>query len=201
MTQQTADEVYAAKMKDLFIETVSGKNFYIDSSPFDIHDIASALSKLCRFNGHTKKFYSVAQHSILVADIMENLKLGDPFEGLLHDATEAYLADIPSPWKVLLPEYKALETRLDKRLRAQFKLPEKITDGAKRADFIALYVEANHLIPTGGSNWPAPEGIKEAALDYEKEFGPPTAFYHAAMGHALFLGRFDMLRDAEPIYT
>ncbi len=170
MEYQQSDQVYAEKMKDLFIETCSGRNFYFDSSPFYIDDIACSLSKLCRFNGHCKRFYSVASHCILVWDIMENLKLGDPLEGLLHDATEAYLADIPSPWKVLLPEYKALEQCLDSRLRKQFGLPEKISNGAKKADYLALFIEAKELIPSKGKDWPAQDGIKEEAIEYEKKF-------------------------------
>jgi hypothetical protein len=167
-----ADEVYKEKMTDgLFIELVNGKNFYIDRSPFDINVIASALSKLCRFNGHCVEFYSVAQHCVLVSQIMQDLDLGNPVEGLLHDGTEAYLADIPSPWKVLLPQYKEIESKLDARLREQFKLPSKITEGCKRADIIALFVEADSLMVTKGADWPSQDGIKEVVASYLESFG------------------------------
>jgi len=167
---QQSHEVYAEKMKDVYIETASGKNFYIDSSPFDINDIASALSKLCRFNGHCSQFYSVGSHSFLVCDIMVNLKMGDGFEGLMHDATESILADIPAPIKSLLPEYKTIERRLDSRLREQFGLPKEITNDCKKADYMALFIEANYLIPTKGKDWPAPDGIKAAAEEYMLNF-------------------------------
>jgi hypothetical protein len=157
-------------MKDLFIETNDGEAFYFDRSPFKVIVIASALSKLCRFGGHSTSFYSVAQHSILVADIMANLKLGDPFEGLMHDATEAYLCDIPSPWKVLLPDYKKWEGILEARLRTQFKLPAKITDGCKKADYLALFIEASFLTETKGKDWPAPDGLKEEAVIYMQTY-------------------------------
>lgn len=87
-----------------FIVTSSGRQFsYLDPRPhmIDICDIAHALSQICRFNGHTSLFYSVAQHSLLVADKMIG-SAGERLAGLLHDAAEAYVCDIPSPLKVLL---------------------------------------------------------------------------------------------------
>jgi len=88
-------------LKDRYLSTFTGKKFF----PFaphphqiDIRDIAHGLSLLCRFSGQCPYFFSVAEHSIYVAD---NLKL----EGLLHDASEAYLADLPRPVKIGLPEY------------------------------------------------------------------------------------------------
>jgi len=103
--------------------------------------------------------------------------------------------------KVLLPEYKALETRLDKRLRAQFKLPEKISDGVKQADYIALFVEATTLIPTGGKDWPAPEGIKERANEYIKQFGPPPSFYSSDTAERVFRIHFDIYQYPEATYA
>ena len=100
------------------IETVSGQFvnvFEPKVEMFRIEDIASALSKVSRFNGHTvtEYPYSVAQHSIWVCEYL--LDQGSPhaFTGLMHDATEAYLCDVPRPIKNYLPEYKILETKLD----------------------------------------------------------------------------------------
>ncbi len=65
-----------------------------------IEDIAHSLAYQCRYTGHTRFFYSVAQHCVLMA---ENPDLpGDPLKKLLHDAAEAYIGDIASPWKKLL---------------------------------------------------------------------------------------------------
>ena len=89
-----------------WIETWSGKNFdYVDFNPeaICIEDIAHSLSQKCRFNGHTNNFYSVAQHCL---NVMWNLrKKGYSHEvqllGLLHDAAEAYISDLPSPLKAM----------------------------------------------------------------------------------------------------
>lgn len=90
---------------DNWIQTYTGRKFWpLEPRAEDVRveDIAHALSMICRFGGHCKRFYSVAEHCILVSQ-----QVG--IHGLLHDAAEAYLLDIPSPVKVLLPEYKLAE--------------------------------------------------------------------------------------------
>ncbi|MCL4304315.1 HD domain-containing protein [bacterium] len=88
-------------------QTHSGKRFDI-FNPRDedvcIEDIAHALAHICRFNGHTKKFYSVAEHSLHTARIAAALST-DPrvaWAALMHDAHEAYTCDIPKPWRAQL---------------------------------------------------------------------------------------------------
>src|SRR5271165_5200280 len=101
-------------LKDRYLSTYTGKKFF----PYDprpeqicIEDIAHGLSMLCRFVGQCRFFSSVAEHSIAVARLLPaNLKLF----GLLHDASEAYLADLPRPVKAGLPEYKAIEANVER---------------------------------------------------------------------------------------
>lgn len=144
-----------------WIETQNG-TFHLDSPVFRIDDIAHALGQIARFNGHGKFFYSVAEHSCLVAKLMQELDLGDPLEGLLHDATEAYLSDVPSPFKALLPEWQAVDKRLTYQMRKYYWLPPAITEACKVADTLALFIEAHELMPSRGrlEHWASPEAME-----------------------------------------
>jgi 5'-deoxynucleotidase YfbR-like HD superfamily hydrolase len=97
-----------------WIQTYKGGKFNfenLESNEIDIEDIAHALSMLCRYNGHVKRFYSVAEHSIHVSNVVSNeAKL----YGLLHDATEAYISDIPRPFKLYFEELKKYEQVVEK---------------------------------------------------------------------------------------
>ena len=112
-----------------------------------IEDIAHHLSLLCRFNGGCREFYSVAQHSVHVAQVLpDRLKL----RGLLHDATEAYLGDVVSPLKDCLPQYRAMEATLWRVVCKKFNLP-KISAAdcvaVKQADTVLLVTEWRDLMP------------------------------------------------------
>jgi hypothetical protein len=84
-----------------WIQTYTGRAIYFDRPPradeIDFNDIAVALSRTCRFNGHSRVFYSVAQHSCLVALHQSDPELFLP--ALLHDAHEAYVGDVVTPLK------------------------------------------------------------------------------------------------------
>lgn len=114
------------------LRTYMGKNldvFNPDPSQIDIMDIAHALSNQCRWGGHTRMFYSVAQHSIAVANrLVPSLRV----QGLLHDAAEAYLVDLPRPIKKNISEYSQIEDNLMKVIAAKFEFdypfhPEVLT--------------------------------------------------------------------------
>ena len=93
----------------------------------DIEDIAHSLAHQCRFGGHLPKLYSVAQHSVLCANILIE-QYDDPevaFVGLMHDGSEAYLIDMPTPIKDLLPEYKILENNFMKVIAKKFNFQFK----------------------------------------------------------------------------
>lgn len=108
-----------------------------------VEDIAHALSQIIRFTGHAKVPYSVAQHSLLVAEIA-------PPEhrlwALLHDASEAYLGDVASPLKTLLPQYRELEEKFQKVIAGRFGLPWPIPEEVKHADRVALMTEKRDLL-------------------------------------------------------
>ena len=132
------------------IELVTGGYFYYDKPEWDIGAIAHSLSLQCRYTGQCRKFYSVGEHSVLVSRIMEDLGLGDPMEGLLHDGVESVLSDVARPAKQLLKDYKALDKALDVSLRKTFNLPEAMTEGCMQADALALLLEAKELMPSRG---------------------------------------------------
>lgn len=115
-----------------WMQTFTGKRYWpLDPKVEDIciEDIAAALSKVCRFGGHTKFFYSVAEHSVLVSDF---LPVEYKLWGLLHDASEAYLSDIVKPLKKGMPNYRNLEHRTMKLIAEKFDLlfpaPQPVSD-------------------------------------------------------------------------
>lgn len=108
-----------------------------------LEDIAHALSNICRFGGHSRTFYSVAQHSVLVAELA-------PFrlrkEALLHDATEAYVGDVIKPLKVLLGDvFENIENSFLKAIIKKFDLDDKKLLKVKQCDKEALELEHEYL--------------------------------------------------------
>jgi len=139
------------------IQTVSGKVFnYLDPEPDQIviGDIAHALSRLCRFAGHTQEHYSVAQHSVIMSGLpVDEWQIGcNPVYWrmyvLLHDAAEAYMGDMPSTLKQLIPQFKLIEANVEKAIEERFNLrtDEKIVSVAKHADLRMLATEIEQLM-------------------------------------------------------
>lgn len=120
------------------IKTVSGQYVdLVDPTPEMIHieDIAHALSHMPRFAGHLKHPYSVAQHSLWC---YRNAGITNELEALLHDASEAYLMDVPSPLKDALPKYREIECNLMRVIFQRFGIPYPISDAVKIIDQAAL---------------------------------------------------------------
>ena len=90
----------------------------LDENDWDLVDIATGLARQCRYNGQypiTKGFYSVAEHSVILSKFVEDVFGKDKdacLYALLHDASEAYLSDIMTPFKALMPEYKKIEAKV-----------------------------------------------------------------------------------------
>ncbi|WP_272976002.1 hydrolase [Deinococcus geothermalis] len=143
---------------DAWIQLYSGVAFdLLNPDPATIHpqDIAVALSRQPRFGGHTLRPYSVAQHSLVVAHLLQITGHGPAvvLQGLLHDATEAFVVDVPRPLKALLPEYRVIEDRVWRAVAARFDLPAELGPAVKWADEEALLHEAHHLLPGGPNGW------------------------------------------------
>lgn len=138
-----------------WIQTYTGYPFPIlhpSASDIDIEDIAHALSNLCRFAGHTREFYSVAQHSVLVS---HNLPVEHRLTGLLHDAPEAYIVDIPRPLKHsgMVEGYKTIEDRVWAAIAERFSLSEDMDPSVKQADVRALFTEQRDLMGRPPKPW------------------------------------------------
>lgn len=118
-----------------FMQTFSGRKFWpLDPRAEEVHieDIAHALSMQCRYGGHCTRFYSVAEHSVLMARTFANRDLA--LWALLHDAAEAYVADVPRPLKRFLPGYKEAENKVMTAICDRFGLPHEMPERVKYAD-------------------------------------------------------------------
>jgi len=138
------------------IMTISGTFFeFLKPKPeqIRIEDIAHALSFTCRFSGHISEFYSVAEHCVRVSLICDP---NDYLWGLLHDASEAYLTDIPSPIKRHLPRYRKMEKTVQTTIIQRFDLPEAEPESVRKADKIMLATEARDLCAPGWEYWGLP---------------------------------------------
>lgn len=178
---------------DPYIHTPDGR-FYLRDPKWNINSIAHALAQNARYNGNARFYYSVAEHSVLVSLLVEELGLGDPMEGLLHDAQESILTDVPSPWKSILPDYRALEGKLELSLRRHFGLGDIKSEGIKKADWLALFIEANTLIPEGGADFVDSNNLRPSALALVKK-GWYINGFPWKKAKTVFLERYDELRS------
>lgn len=164
--------------------TYTGRQFWpIDPRPDDVHidDIAHGLSMLCRYGGHTMDFYSVAEHCCHVHDAA-------PQEhkawALLHDASEAYIADIIRPLKPSLAGYYAHEGRVMRAVCVRFGLLGSMPDAVKALDDRIINDEAAQAMS-------AP--ISVPWDDSVKPLGIRLGFWPPYMAKREFLVRFNAL--------
>jgi hypothetical protein len=124
-----------------------------DPSMMTIGVIAHGLANLCRYSGQTRTFHSVAQHSVHVSRLME--RNGNPewaLEGLLHDAQEAFVIDLPAPLKEQMEVYRELEDILETHIWEKFGLDDNARDAVKQADRDSYATEARDLFPPMDDN-------------------------------------------------
>ena len=145
-----------------WILTYTGRAFDLAAPRADLIstvDIAHALSMTCRFGGHTRRHYSVAQHSLLVASIVPP---EHQLVALLHDATEAYIGDMVRPLKMsgLMEDYCSIERRLWLAICDHFHLDPELPPCVKEADMIALATERRDLMPDHPAAWECLAGVQ-----------------------------------------
>jgi len=164
-----------------YLYTYTGKKFNVlepACSNICLRDIAHSLSMLCRFNGHCKQFYSVAQHSLDTAKLIK--KQGFPVRtqlyGLLHDAAEAFVCDMPKPVKELIPQYKRIENEIQAVIWDTFHIPRPTAEEnavVKKADEVLLAYEIRLLMYNAGRQPQCLSGVKNRIrifLSFGKEF-------------------------------
>lgn len=164
-----------------WITTFTGRRIWpLDPHPndIDIEDIAQALSNLCRFNGHVRIFYSVAEHCVRVS---RACAADEAPWGLLHDASEAYLCDVTRPVKQQpeMSAYRIAEGRLQNAIYRHFGLIGE-PGSVKEADDLLLRTEQRDL--TSCPDWRGYSTLPEPIVP----LGPRRA-------RALFLARVDQL--------
>lgn len=158
-----------------WVQTYTGRQFWpLDPRPedIDIRDIAHSLAHLCRYNGHCLRFYSVAEHCVLMVRDRRSRLSGAGADSdipvqkalLLHDAAEAYVADVPRPLKPFLPGYTEIETRVQAVIDEKFGVDRSAAPVVKGNDEYMLANEAHHLMleppkPWGLDGMPSPNFI------------------------------------------
>lgn len=169
-----------------WIQTRTGRAFWpLDPRPsdIDIEDIAHALSMICRFGGHSTLFYSVAEHSWHVA---RSVPPADRLWALLHDAAEAYIADVPRPIKPFLLEYDAIERGIQLAVCQRFKLDPRTPESVRRADFEILSDEAAQIM----APFPRPWKTHSAGLGVKiHAWGPERAKREFLNAFRIYAGR------------
>lgn len=176
-----------------WIQTFTGVAFYpLDPRPNEIHirDIAHALSMQCRYGGHARYFYSVAEHCILLSQaVPPELALA----ALMHDAAEAYLVDVPRPIKSSLTGYREIEAVLEASIAMRFSLADPCPALVKEYDTRILNNERSALMSPAPREWlpcgdPLP-GVRIIGLQQ-------------ARAETMFLRRFEELNgEARDIVT
>jgi uncharacterized protein len=153
-----------------WMQTATGGEFYpLDprADEINIYDIAASLSKQCRYAGHCLAFYSVAEHCVLMArGAPGDLQL----TALMHDASEAYLVDVPRPVKASLPNYDTIEAFLMMRIAERFGFAWPLPAEVKRRDNAILHDEMLQVMTTPPRDW----GLTEPPLGVMVRFWTPN---------------------------
>ena len=154
-----------------YLQTVSGRRvnpFDPDPEQLDPGDIARALANQCRFGGHSRVFYSVAQHSVIVSRVVEERggDVEDVFAALMHDASEAYLGDMPHPLKhrsALGAAFRDAEAQLETAIRDRFNIKRNVPE-VKAVDRALLATE-RRAFSAEAWHWPELDDVEPLDLE------------------------------------
>jgi len=182
-------------MTEPYIGTYTNKKFYfLDPKPEQIciEDIAQALSMSCRFSGHVSTFYSVAEHCCIIADLVHKADKDrqEVMSALLHDASEAYICDIPRPIKPHLNNYFDMELKIEKVIQKKYNIAPK-TDLINYYDHHICGEEARQLFLH------APDWVES----FDRIAGVKINAWTPAQAKKEFLDRFDRLKHYIHIET
>lgn len=169
------------------ILTADGVYFDFDNpaTGVTLNTIARGLANTCRFGGQCDPFYSVAEHSVWVSRLVpEKYALA----GLFHDAAEAFIGDMPRPLKEVLPDYQAVEARVEAAIFPLLGLPIELPNAVKRADVVMLATEQRALMNCR-DHWKWTD--KVTPLDIELACLDPQRAYEMFVTRARELGCSD----------
>jgi hypothetical protein len=179
-------EVHESARGD-WMQTFTGRAFFpLDPRPgdIDILDIAHGLSMLCRYNGHVSRFYSVAEHCVLMSRAVapENA-----LWALLHDATEAYVGDMIRPLKRQIPQYAAAEDAIMAAICYRFGLDYACPAEVKAADTRILRDEREALLGPAPLPWLSVENVEPLGVPVTG-WGPARAEWEYLRGFEQLTG-------------
>lgn len=160
-----------------------------EDCPFTLVDIAHGLSNICRFGGQCHRFYSVAEHSVHVASLVRpELR----WAALMHDAAEAFVGDMPKPLKEMLPDYQAIEKRVETVIAKRFRLStvEMMDPAIKHADRVMLRTEQRQVM-NNNDGWAHCADVEPAEITIQ--FWSPVTAFAAFMALALDLNGLTLL--------
>jgi hypothetical protein len=173
----------------------SGRTFDLAAprpEQFTIEDIAGALAKLCRYGGHVPRFYSVAEHSVRVCWQATKDGLNTVAEriALLHDAAEAFTGDLVKPLKIMLPDFAAVEARIEAVIAAKYRLDFPAErEAVKEIDRAMLIAEKRFLFPDATEKWTGEGEVRR--LDVKLDYFSPQAAEQVFLTAAGRLGVLD----------
>lgn len=183
-----------------WFQTRSGIPFYIlDPRPEDVvvEDIAHSLAYQCRYNGHSARFYSVAEHAWHVSQVadQQGRPSVDIFHALHHDSAEAYTSDIPKPIKNSLPDLREAEDRVEAVVFAALGVPCAKPQWLRELDQRIVKDEKEQLMgpPRTGAEWPI-NGDKQKTYDALEPLGVKVQCWSPGMAKEMFLrGHYQLL--------